>query len=109
MAIDPYEQIVKDYVKSFNPEKIIFYFDGKYHAVRNNWLTEIPSDEAEQILRDPEWDLWTLGYPTASKPPESCPSWIYRVGNLEIPVGEFLQKFFILHFRASLIISVDKN
>jgi hypothetical protein len=95
-------------VKSLNPDKTVFYFDNQYHAVKNDWLTEIPADEAEQSLRDPEFDLWNLGDPPA-KLPESCPSWIYKNIFIMVPAGEFLQIVFDLYCKEFILNKIGTN
>jgi hypothetical protein len=89
-------------IKSLNPDKTIFYFDNQYHAVKNDWLTEIRADEAEQSLRDPEFDLINLGNPPGILP-ESCPSWIYTNIYVNGPVGEFLQMLFNAKYYSNLV------
>jgi hypothetical protein len=80
-------------IKNLNPYKTVFYFDHIYHAVKNDLLVVISSVEAEQLLRDPEFDLLNLGSPPGVLP-ESCPSWIYTTIYVNGPVGEFLQMLF---------------
>jgi hypothetical protein len=91
----------KDLITRLDPDKTIFYFDNHYHAVKNNWLTEIPADEAEQSLRDPEFDLLNLGSPPDVLP-ESCPSFIYTNVFVRGPVGELLQLMFDAKFNMNL-------
>ena len=99
----------KDLIKYLNPDKTLFYFDNQYHAVKNNWLTEIPADEAEQSLRDPEFDLLNLGSPPGVLP-ESCPSWIYTTIYVNGPVGELLQMLFDAKYYSNLVnMSNDKT
>jgi hypothetical protein len=92
----------KDLVKNLDPDKTIFFFDNRYHAVKNDRLTEIPADEAEKSLKDPEFDLLNLGSPPGILP-ESCPSWIYTNIFMNGPVGEFLQMLFNAKYYSNLV------
>lgn len=98
----------KDLIKYLNPDKTIFYFDHLYHAVKNDWLTVIPADEAEEKLKSPAWDLWNLGNPPDSLP-ESCPSFIYTTINVTVPVGEFLQIVFDLYCKQYILNKIGTN
>jgi hypothetical protein len=87
-----------DLAKNLNPDRTVFFFDNKYHTVKNDLLTEIPAEEAEQYLKSPEFDLWNLGSPPVALP-ESCPSWIYTNIYVKGPVLELLQMLFDLKRR----------
>jgi hypothetical protein len=96
-------------IKNLNPYKTVFYFDHIYHAVKNDWLTEISAEEAEQYLKSPEFDLINLGSPPGVLP-ESCPSWIYTNIFMNGPVGEFLQMLFHAKYYSNLVnMSNDKT
>ena len=98
----------KDLIKYLNLEKTIFYFDGTYHAVKNDWLTEIPAEEAEQDLNSHEFDLWNLGNPPGALP-KSCPSYICTYININAPAGQFLQLVFDLHYKEQIINKTSTN
>lgn len=91
---------ISDLMGDFDPFKTIYLFNNNYHAVVNGWLTEIPSNEAENNLRSPEYSLWLLrseGTPEI-KPPESCPSWIYTTIDIKGPAESFLQHAFNIYY-----------
>lgn len=103
---------IKDLIRNLNPDKTIYYFDNQYHTVKNDWLTVISADEAEQSLRDPEFDLINLfrsDYPEVL--PESCPAWMYtNISVKEGLIGEFLQMLFDAKFCMNLAeMSNDKT
>jgi len=95
-------------IKSLNPERTLFYFDGLYHIVKNDWLTEIPAAEAEQCLKSPQWDLWNLGNP-AEALPENCPSFMYKVIDVIGPVGQFLQMVFDTYNKQYIMDRISTN
>jgi hypothetical protein len=101
-------QIAKDLVANLDPYKTIFYFDSKYHAVKNDWLQECPHDEAEALLKSPEYSLISLGDPP-SDPPESCPAWICTRLSINIAAAEFLHILFGLHYQHCIINFTGKN
>jgi hypothetical protein len=98
----------KDLILNLNPEKTIFYFDGLYHTVKNDWLTEIPAEEAERNLGSNEFDLWNLGNP-AGPLPDCCPSFIYKNIDVIGSVGQFLQIVFDLYCKKFIINKIGIN
>lgn len=102
---------VKDLIKHLNPDMTIFYYNGLYHAVKNNWLTEISAEEAEQCLKTPDFDLWHIKTAcTLDEPlPERNPSWIYRTIHVTVPVGEFLQRVFDLYNKEYIFSKLSNN
>ena len=108
-------------IENFDPFRTVFFYEGKYHALVHDesiphpfikdWCLEISDVEAEEKLRNPEWDLWILWNSdgTAPKPPESCPSWllisIHVVGNIE----DFIQLYFDIHRKETIVKCLTKN
>src|ERR1035437_1174380 len=82
-------------IKNMNPYKTIFYFHQIFHIIKNDWLTEIPADRAEELLRDPEFDLINLFSSDCPEVlPGSCSAWIWTNISVKGPIGEFLQMLF---------------
>lgn len=95
-------------LKSCDPYKTIYYFDSKYHIVKNEWLTEIPSDEAETLLITKKYALWNLGNPPGELP-DTCPEIVFATIPLDCSTEYFLATLFHIKYRESITNSITKN
>ena len=97
------------FLKGSDPFQTVYFFDARYHVVKDGWLKEISSDEAEAMLRTKEFALWNMGNPAPGNLPDSCPEVVFSTIPLDCSPELFLANLFDIKYKESILNNVTKN